>query len=70
MNKDNIYFNPPDAYVREKPPWTKDVDQHIKEFFASGGKVTTLAHGESVYGKQAKSDPMAFVINPRKSREE
>jgi hypothetical protein len=70
MNKDDIYFNPPDAHVREKPQWTKDVDQHIKDFFASGGKVTRLAHGESSYGKLAKGNPTAFVINPRKSREE
>ena len=70
MNREDIYFNPPDAHIREKPPWTRDVEDHIKEFFSRGGQVTVLQHGESSYGKMAKGNPNAFVINPRKSREE
>jgi hypothetical protein len=69
MNKENIYFNPPDTYIRQKPDWTQEVPQHIAEFLARGGKITQLQHGESFYAKHyAAGNKHAFVINPAKPR--
>lgn len=43
----------------------KDINQHIKEFFERGGKITTLTQGEIA---QKKIDPQQFVINPKRKQ--
>lgn len=71
MSRDDIYFNPPDTYIREKPEWTKDVHKHITAFLKNGGKITQCADGESWYAKHYQAgNKHAFVINPNKAREE
>jgi len=52
MTRDDIYFNPPDTYIRQKPEWTQDIDKHIKAFLKKGGKITQCEPGEGVYAKR------------------
>lgn len=69
MSRDDIYFSPPDTYIRQKPDWTKDVPQHVADYLARGGTITRLEHGDSFYAKHyAAGNKHAFVINPAKSR--
>ncbi|NBS69793.1 hypothetical protein EBT31_12910 [bacterium] len=71
MSRDDIYFNPPDTYIRQKPEWTQDIDKHVKAFLKKGGKIYQAEMGESFYAKHYQAgNKHAFVINPNKAREE
>jgi hypothetical protein len=67
MSRDDVYFNPPDTYIRQKPDWTKDLDKQVAAYLKKGGKITQCADGESWYAQHYKAgNKHAFVINPNK----
>jgi hypothetical protein len=67
MSRDDVYFNPPDTYIRQKPDWTKDLDKQVQAYLQKGGKITQCVIGESWYAKHYKAgNKHAFVINPNK----
>ena len=67
MSRDDVYFNPPNAYVRQKPEWTKDLDAQVQAYLQKGGKITQGADGESWYAQHYKAgNKHAFVINANK----
>ena len=70
MNRDDIYFNPPDAHVRQKPAWVNDLPAQVQAYLKKGGKIKQCADGESWYAQHYKAgNKHAFVINPNKEKE-
>lgn len=67
MSRDDIYFNPPDTYIRQKPEWVNDLDKHVQAYLKKDGKITQCQAGESWYAKHyASGNKHAFVINANK----
>jgi hypothetical protein len=64
VSRDDIYFNPPDSYVRQKPDWTKDLEAHVAAYLRKGGTIRQCENGESFYAKHYEAgNKHAFVIN-------